>query len=733
MADPFSPSGSDANLWQNLMQFGMATMAAANERDGGGFLKYGGGALGPIGAGGMQATQSARERALANAQVSNLTSETQSRQLQNAVSLYPINLQRQAYGMAPFEMPGIPQLQPIPLGGQVSTGGQMVGQQASGPQTPAPMSTGPSWSPNLGMSKTQPQTVSYPTGDSGSTGGVPSSAQQGAPSGSAPQNMETILQVAAGLRQPSSPAEAYQAAGWAERMGNGPLAKSLTDYAMSGKVAAEQEWAKVGPQLFMERNKPYNLSGPGAVRVNPGDDSTTQLPREIEEVIPGGRRQKRFMPQEIIKSGASNEQQSSQTPLGVRQNNPGNIRDQSGQGYRSYPDAHAGIQGTAQNLLAYNDKHGINTVGGIITRWAPPNENDTESYIQHVEQMLGVKRDQPLNVRDPQVLNALTNAIITHENGGNPYDPQMVSAGVQGALQAQPMARRQTFAPQQRQASFMPPQGGMPQPGAMNPQQAPQLPPVPAQPPNMQGQMQAAPGGYMTELGPGEKAVIEGLGKEYAGDEKKAYASAQASLMSLDQMEHAMDEMNAKGGWSTTGAAIETRMGIAKNFNSWQQALGMEPSFDAGKVGEWESFNKETKRAGMQVLNQMFGGGREAASIITGSISAVPSAENTPMGGKLVLNGIREAMHREIDLRNFKTNYLTKNSGNLIGADEQFNQLYPPAAYSRRAISQVQPIKVKDEVELKRLLPGTRWQPPKGPPRLIPGETGVNFTGGGGG
>jgi hypothetical protein len=133
----------------------------------------------------------------------------------------------------------------------------------------------------------------------------------------------------------------------------------------------------------------------------------------------------------------------------------------------------------------------------------------------------------------------------------------------------------------------------------------------------------------------------------------------------------------------------------------------------------------------MQLVNSMFGGSREAASIIQGATSAVPNSENTPLGGKLVLNAIVEGSKNVMDKRIFETNWATQHGGNLIGAEEAFNQQYPPAAYARRAISSVQPYKLRgdDPNELKRYLPGTQVITPDGLTRIVPGSPSLTLAG----
>ena len=56
-------------------------------------------------------------------------------------------------------------------------------------------------------------------------------------------------------------------------------------------------------------------------------------------------------------------------------------------------------------------------IDGIVNRWAPPSENDTEAYINSVVKTTGLKRDQLLNLKDKEILKGLIKGIITQENG----------------------------------------------------------------------------------------------------------------------------------------------------------------------------------------------------------------------------------------------------------------------------------------------------------------------------
>lgn len=130
---------------------------------------------------------------------------------------------------------------------------------------------------------------------------------------------------------------------------------------------------------------------------------------------------------------------------GLVNNNPGNIRPTSqawqGQvgidkgpkeaaGFVQFSSPEAGIRAMTMNLLSYNQQ-GINTVQGIISRWAPPSDNNaTGTYIRDVAQSLGVKPTDVINVQDPAVMKQLVTAIIQKENGKQPYDMRTIDNGI---------------------------------------------------------------------------------------------------------------------------------------------------------------------------------------------------------------------------------------------------------------------------------------------------------------
>jgi hypothetical protein len=131
-------------------------------------------------------------------------------------------------------------------------------------------------------------------------------------------------------------------------------------------------------------------------------------------------------------------------PRGIRLNNPTNIRhgddwlglcdEQSDEAFCEFDHAKFGIRAAAKILLTYYRKHRLKSVGAIISRWAPPNENDTLAYVAHVAQTMGVLADQELTIDKPHILRGLLKAIIKHENGIQPYSDAELDEGISLAL-----------------------------------------------------------------------------------------------------------------------------------------------------------------------------------------------------------------------------------------------------------------------------------------------------------
>lgn len=132
-------------------------------------------------------------------------------------------------------------------------------------------------------------------------------------------------------------------------------------------------------------------------------------------------------------------------PRGVRNNNPGNI-DRSGTLWQGEDRSDAacrresrfcvfvspeyGFRALAKVLLTYQRKYGLRTVRQMIGRWAPPNENDTGSYVHAVAAAIGVAPDQVVDAARRTVMLPLAKAIARHENGGDFWPDEVIVHGI---------------------------------------------------------------------------------------------------------------------------------------------------------------------------------------------------------------------------------------------------------------------------------------------------------------
>lgn len=139
-------------------------------------------------------------------------------------------------------------------------------------------------------------------------------------------------------------------------------------------------------------------------------------------------------------------------PRGLRNNNPLNIEaggftksqpgfEGSDGRFARFASLDQGVSAADALLQTYNRKHGINTVGGIVNRWAPPSDNNpTPAYAGHVAKALGTAPDAPVDMADPGTRQKIIAAMAQFENGQPLPQPSQQPAPQQMA-QAQPPNR----------------------------------------------------------------------------------------------------------------------------------------------------------------------------------------------------------------------------------------------------------------------------------------------------
>lgn len=113
-------------------------------------------------------------------------------------------------------------------------------------------------------------------------------------------------------------------------------------------------------------------------------------------------------------------------PLGLRNNNPGNLRNgiawlgglPSASGFIKFRDLSYGLRALAVDLSNKISRDKLDTITKIISKYAPPSENNTVAYINAVSASSGFGKDEHITL-SADALMKLMRAIITHENGQN--------------------------------------------------------------------------------------------------------------------------------------------------------------------------------------------------------------------------------------------------------------------------------------------------------------------------
>jgi len=130
----------------------------------------------------------------------------------------------------------------------------------------------------------------------------------------------------------------------------------------------------------------------------------------------------------------------------VRNNNPGNLdagdswmglmprgemtpEQASEKRFAVFQSPRWGFRALCIVLINYERLYGLNTVAKIMSRFAPPGENDTNAYVDQVCRETGRRPDDLVDLRDPVLLGKIVHAIAVHECGGWLFDTVDLQAG----------------------------------------------------------------------------------------------------------------------------------------------------------------------------------------------------------------------------------------------------------------------------------------------------------------
>lgn len=123
---------------------------------------------------------------------------------------------------------------------------------------------------------------------------------------------------------------------------------------------------------------------------------------------------------------------------GLRNRNPGNIRrsavrykgevEGGDPAFKSFRSMAWGYRAMFVLLHTYRVRHRIATLRGMIARWAPPAENDTEAYLRAVTLGSGIDPDAAVDTLDRQAMTRIVGAMARVETGAAP-DAEEIAEG----------------------------------------------------------------------------------------------------------------------------------------------------------------------------------------------------------------------------------------------------------------------------------------------------------------
>lgn len=109
-------------------------------------------------------------------------------------------------------------------------------------------------------------------------------------------------------------------------------------------------------------------------------------------------------------------------PLNIRWSNTVNWLGQTGhdnKGFCQFVTMQYGLRAAFALLRTYNRRYGCKTIRQIVSRWAPPTENDTAAYIRHVAERTGFSPDVAIEYNTPQMRAVVRQMAVIESQ----YDP----------------------------------------------------------------------------------------------------------------------------------------------------------------------------------------------------------------------------------------------------------------------------------------------------------------------
>lgn len=367
--------------------------------------------------------------------------------------------------------------------------------------------------------------------------------------------------------------------------------------------------------------------------------------------------------------------QASAQPRGLRNNNPLNIEAGrfteglpgfagSDGRFARFKSMEDGIAAADRLLVSYAANQGIDTVQGVINRWAPASENDTSAYANSVAKALGIKPTDKIDLNDPGLRKQLIGAMAQVENGrampGSGAMPTSIEPGSQRLVQALPQLQTLRMTPGlpesvakgldgiiEHARKLAEPTGEMKE-YELYVQQETAAGRTPDDFTKWTRENKASGRTSVTQVNRGEDAYDRTMGETMA----KRYVSltesgdkAFATLGSLAEMRRATEDPSFYSGTMAESVVLPLKQ--------LQVALGGDPKAAASM----ENFRALANKAALDGMGGSLGTGFSNADrdfIVT----QYPQLPNTPEGNRMRIIGLEKIERRKIDVARMAQEYV---------------------------------------------------------------------------
>ena len=183
-----------------------------------------------------------------------------------------------------------------------------------------------------------------------------------------------------------------------------------------------------------------------------------------------------------------------------------------------------------------------------------------------------------------------------------------------------------------------------------------------------------------------QKDQEQKLSEEYTGAGASRAESARQALSQLTIAKADIDQMIKDGIKPGTGTPMLVE--LIKAGNRFAELTGSDMKLS--ETASAEDAMKQLGRLSLSSAKTLINNPQIAAESLQKAIEANPSLSNSELGLKLVLSGVQSDLQRELDKREFLTQWKNdpRNQGLLGNAEESFNKRFPPEKYAETVLKE---------------------------------------------